>query len=78
MSLLHSFYCWGQLSVVLLSTFLLWLIGRDFWFLLPILWSIFPLYNMFRFRQVPILPLIQEGKEMSLKELLKSPVFTFL
>ena len=75
MSLLHSFYCWGQLSVVLLSTFLLWLIGRDFWFLLPILWSIFPLYNMFRFRQVPILPLIQEGKEMSLKELLKSPVF---
>lgn len=75
MSLLHSFYCWGQMTVVLLSTFFLWLIGRELWFLLPILWAVFPLYNMIRFAQVPLLPLVHEGKGLKLKELLAQPSF---
>ncbi len=75
MSLLHSFYCWGQMLVVFVSTFLLWLIGRDLWFLLPILWALFPLYNMFQFLHVPILSLVHEGQEMKLKELLTFPAF---
>lgn len=73
MSLLHSFYCWGQMAVVLISTFLLKLIGRNFWYLLPILWSLFPLYNMFKFLHVPLLPLVKEGKIMKLKELFLQP-----
>jgi fucose permease len=75
MSLLHSFYCWGQMSVVFLSTLLLWLIGRDLWFILPILWSLFPLYNLFQFRKVPMLPLVHDGKGMNLKELFSHPTF---
>lgn len=75
MSLLHSFYCWGQMLVVFISTFLLWLIGRDLWFLLPILWAMFPLYNMVQFLHVPILSLVNEGHEMKLKELLTFPAF---
>jgi fucose permease len=75
MSLLHSFYCWGQMTVVLISTFLLWIIGRDLWFILPILWSLFPLYNLFQFLKVPILPLVVEGKGMRLKELFSFPAF---
>ncbi len=75
MSLLHSFYCWGQMIVVLLSTLLLWVIGRDLWFLIPILWAIFPLYNMFKFFHVPLLPLLHEGTGMRLKELFTHPSF---
>lgn len=75
MSLLHSFYCWGQMAVVFLSTFLLWLIGRDLWYLLPILWSFFPLYNLFQFLRVPLLPLVHEGNGMRLKELFSYPAF---
>ncbi len=75
MSLLHSFYCWGQMGVVLLSTLLLWLIGRDLWFLLPILWALFPLYNLFQFRKVPLLPLVHDGQGMKLKELFSHPTF---
>ncbi len=75
MSLLHSFYCWGQMLVVFISTFFLWLIGRDLWFLLPILWSLFPLYNMFQFLHVPILTLVNEGHGMKLKELFSFPAF---
>lgn len=75
MSLLHSFYCWGQMLVVLISTFLLWLLGRELWFLLPILWSLFPLYNLFQFLHVPILTLVKDGKQMRLKELFSFPAF---
>lgn len=75
MSLLHSFYCWGQMAVVFISTFLIWVLGRDLWFILPLIWSLFPLYNMFTFLHVPILPLIDDGKGMKIKELFSSPAF---
>ncbi|NLK99397.1 MAG: MFS transporter [Clostridiales bacterium] len=75
MSLLHSFYCWGQMSVVFISTFIIWIIGTDMWFILPLLWSLFPLYNMFKFLHVPILPLVEDGKGMNIKELFSSPSF---
>lgn len=75
MSLLHSFYCWGQMLVVILSTTILWIIGRDHWYILPILWSLFPLYNLFQFLHVPLQTLIKEGKGMRLKELLSKPSF---
>ena len=67
MSLLHSFYCWGQMAVVI--------IGDSYWFILPLLWSVFPLYNMFKFIYVPILPLVKDGKSSTLKELLSHPAF---
>ncbi len=75
MSLLHSFYCWGQMGVVFISTLLLWVIGRDLWFVLPILWALFPLYNLFQFRKVPLLPLVHDGNGMGLKELFSHPTF---
>lgn len=75
MSLLHSFYCWGQMAVVFISSFAIWIMGRDLWFILPLLWSLFPLYNMFKFLHVPLVPLVEEGKGMGIKELLSSPSF---
>jgi len=75
MSLLHSFYCWGQMGVVFLSTFALWILEKDLWFILPILWSLFPLYNMFKFFHVPILPLIKEGEGMKVNDLFSSYAF---
>lgn len=75
MSLLHSFYCWGQMAVVILTTILIRILGKELWFILPILWSFFPLYNMFTFFHVPILSLVHEGKEMKLKELFSAKTF---
>lgn len=75
MSLLHSFYCWGQMGVVLISTIVLNRIGRELWFLLPILWSLFPLYNLFKFLHVPLLPLVKDGKGMNFRELFSHTSF---
>jgi MFS family permease len=75
MSLLHSFYCWGQMAVILLSTFLLSLIGRENWYALPLIWALVPLGNIFLFTKVPIAPMLPETETIRLRDLAKLPVF---
>ena len=76
MSLLHSFYCWGHVGVVLLSTLFFVIAGIDNWKILAILWAVIPLLNTFLFTQVPIRSLIAEDEEgLSMKELLKEKFF---
>lgn len=54
MSLLHSFYCWGQLGVVLLTTLALKIFGNDIWGVLALLWAVVPIVNVFNFLKVPL------------------------
>ena len=76
MSLLHSFYCWGHMGVVLLSTVFFALFGTQNWKLLALLWALIPLFNIFLFAKAPIYPLNQEGEGgCGLKALFKMPVF---
>ena len=79
MSLLHSFYCWGHVGVVLLSTIFFKLAGIENWRILCGLWAIVPIINGILFIKTPIAPLISsEEKGMTLKELFKSKVFWLL
>lgn len=78
MSLLHSFYCWGSVLVVLLSTLLFKTIGVEKWRFVSCLWAIIPFFNIFYFSLVPIAPLVQEGESMSIGQLLKSKIFWLL
>lgn len=76
MSLLHSFYCWGHVSVVLLSTIFLRIAGLEHWRTLAVLWALLPLANAFLFSRTPIYPLIPEGDTgLSLRELFAMPLF---
>lgn len=79
MSLLHSFYCWGHVGVVLLSTIFFRFVGIGHWKILACLWALVPLLNMLAFFKVPIAPIIEEGGQgLSFKELLKNKVFWLL
>lgn len=79
MSLLHSFYCWGQMSVVLLTTIAIKFAGSSNWIYAPMLWAIIPFINMFMFMKVPIFPPVPEGEdEMKVRELFKSGTFILL
>ncbi len=75
MSLLHSFYSWGQVAVVAITTLLLSVIGHGIWYILPIVWASIPIYNMFRFIKVPLVPGIPEHEKIPIKKLLSSKVF---
>jgi len=75
MSLVHSFYCWGAMGVILGSTVFFALFGIDSWKLLTFIWALIPLYNTFNFINCPIERPVEEGKSMSIRQLLRVPVF---
>lgn len=75
MSLLHSFYCWGSVGVILLSTlfFIVW--GVDSWRALACIWAAVPLFNICNFAVCPIEYLTDDGKGTSASGLLRLPLF---
>lgn len=75
MSLLHSFYCWGQLVVVLLTTIMIKIFGNDSWYIAPVIWAIIPLINTFNFLTVPIEPNLTEAEKTPFFKMLFSKQF---
>lgn len=75
MSLLHSFYCWGSVGVILISTIFFAILGIENWKWLACLWAIVPLYNVYNFLTCPIEHLVEDGEGMSILELFKTPMF---
>lgn len=76
MSMLHSFYCWGHVGVVLISTIFFAVFGIHNWKILAVIWALVPLCNSLVFTKVPIAPLIEEGeKGFTIKELAKQKIF---
>ncbi len=78
MSLLHSFYCWGHVFVVLMSTLYFYVIGIEHWKVLAVLWAVLPLANAIYFSFVPIAKPVEEGSGMSITALLKNKMFWIL
>lgn len=75
MSLLHSFYCWGSVGTILISTIFFTIFGLDSWKVLACLWAIIPAVNVYNFMVCPIENLVEDGKGMSAKALFKTPLF---
>jgi len=75
MSLLHSFYCWGAMGVILGSTLFFAIFGIENWKILTVIWALVPLYNTFNFISCPIERLVEDGKSMSIGKLLTTPLF---
>lgn len=75
MSLLHSFFCWGSMAVILGSTLFFAGFGIEHWRILAFIWAAVPLYNAFNFVNCPIERLVEDGKSMGVSMLLKTPVF---
>lgn len=75
MSMLHSFYCWGAVGVILGSTLFFTLFGLANWRILVCLWAIIPLYNILNFATCPIEPIVPDSEGMSMSKLLGSHTF---
>jgi len=75
MSLLHSFYCWGCVGVVLGSTLFFTVFGLENWKILALIWAIVPFYNTFNFIRCPIERLVEDGEGMGMGQLLRMPLF---
>ena len=75
MALLHSFYCWGQLGVVVVSTALLSALGPGAWWVLPLAWAAVPAVNAVLMARVPMPATVPDHERTSLTGLMGSPVF---
>ena len=75
MSLLHSFYCWGWVGVVLCSTIFFTVFGIEHWRIMALIWSVIPFYNIYNYATCPIEPLVADGKSMTMLELFKTKTF---
>ena len=75
MSLLHSFYCWGSVGVILGSTVFFAVFGVENWRILAILWAVLPFANTFNFLKCPIERLTEDGEGMKMGQLFRMPLF---
>ncbi len=75
MSLLHSFYCWGTVGTIVISTLFFKIFGMDSWKWLAVIWALIPAYNIFNFATCPIVPIVEEGQGMGIRKLFKIPLF---
>ncbi|MCF2682808.1 MFS transporter [Faecalicatena contorta] len=75
MSLLHSFYCWGSVGAIVISTLFFAVFGIDSWRWLAVLWAFIPAVNIYNFATCPMEPLVDEGKGMGIRELFRKPMF---
>ena len=75
MSFLHSFYCWGTVGTIVISTLFFKIFGMDSWKWLAVIWALIPAYNIFNFATCPIVPIVEEGQGMGIRKLFKIPLF---
>jgi fucose permease len=75
MSLLHSFYCWGQVLVVVLSTLYFITVGLEHWNYLPLLWALVPLFNAIFFTRVPVNTLGEKEDSLPVRSLFSMKLF---
>ena len=78
MSLLHSFYCWGQVFAVLVSTLFFFAFGIENWRIMAVIWAIVPLFNAFFFSGLKIKQLTPEGGAVKLRVLAGKGLFWLL
>ena len=78
MSLLHSFYCWGAVGVILGSSLFFLAFGTEYWQILTLIWAAVPLLNTVNFLFCPIERLVEDGEGMRIGQLLRLPLFLLM
>lgn len=78
MSILHSFYSWGQVATVLFSTLALLVIGKENWIFVPVAWAVVPFVNIFLFARSKLPDMVSKERRTPIRELFKSKNFILL
>lgn len=74
--LLHSFYCWGSVAAVGITTIVFSIFSTSSWKLMALAWAVLPIVNAISFTRVPIAPIMDENEErLSVKDMLKTKAF---
>lgn len=75
MSLMHSFYAWGQAATVVVTTLFVFAFGGKNWQIIVLLWSLVPLTTFYLFYRSLLPDVIPEEHRLGFKELIGRPFF---
>lgn len=75
MAILHSFYCWGQVGVVAISTLCFALFGIGCWPYVSMIWALIPAADAVMFGFVPICELNEGFADVPVSSLLRDRRF---
>lgn len=73
MSLMHSFYAWGQVLTIIVTTLFIFIFGKNYWQFIVLIWAIVPLINFFMFLNANFPDNVPEGKRQNIKDLILDP-----
>jgi hypothetical protein len=77
MALMHSFYAWGQVATIIITTLYLYLFGINNWQIIVLLWSIVPAVNFIMFLFAPFPGVIPEEHRLNIRDLIFKPFYIF-
>lgn len=75
MALMHSFYAWGQVATIVITTLFLFFFGIRSWQIIVILWAVIPLVNFFMFLAAPFPGVVHEDQRLTMRDLLFRPYY---
>lgn len=75
MSMVHSFYCWGQVLVILVTTVLVAWLGSQRWQILFFGWACLPIMNLLYGLFVPLPTMLKKTEKTPLRLLLGNRLF---
>lgn len=77
MSMMHSFFAWGQAGMVLVATLLLYVLGTERWYYILFIFALLPIINFIMFAKSPMPQIVvEEHSKQKLK--LFNPLFIML
>lgn len=75
MSLMHSFYAWGQVATIIVTTLFIFIFGKEYWQIMVLIWCIVPLVNFFMFTKSPFPETVPEAERHGMKALIIKPFY---
>lgn len=74
-SIVHSFYAWGQSGVVILTTMIIKLFGRQSWQIVYFIWAFIGIISFILFAKSPIINPQKNEKKSGALSIFKRPMF---
>ena len=75
MSFMHSFYAWGQVATIIITTLLLHWWGKEYWHFTVLIWAAVPLATFFVFRKSFLPDTLPENMRVSILKQIRKPFF---
>lgn len=75
MTLMHSFYAWGQAATIIVTTLLLFVLGIGNWPIIMVMWSMVPIISFVMFLRSKYPPVVHEHHRMGFRALFRQSFF---